>query len=83
MLFILLACTTVRPATFDCGKLICDADQICLHWALDSGDPPDAGHGCVTAPAECGAVPTCDCAGDVCLEDCTEGEGVSCFGEEP
>jgi hypothetical protein len=84
ILLLLLACDAVRPATFDCGKLICAADQICLHWDLDSGEPPDAGHGCVDAPAECNGVPTCDCAADVCLSECDLADGgVSCHGDEP
>ncbi|MDP2314112.1 MAG: hypothetical protein Q8P41_14515 [Pseudomonadota bacterium] len=81
-----LACSGgPRLPTFDCGKVICDASQICLHWTpADSAAPPDAGHGCVEAPEECGAIPTCECAGDVCTSDCDlDGGGVTCTGDEP
>lgn len=84
LLVSLLFGCSLRPPTFDCGKVICDADQVCLHWDIPDTAPPDAGHGCVDAPAACEGVPTCDCADDVCLSECDDaGDGVSCWGEEP
>lgn len=81
---LLLACLATRPPTFDCGKLICNSDEICLHWEISDSAPPDAGHGCITAPAGCNGVPACDCAADVCTSDCELSDGgVSCSGDEP
>jgi hypothetical protein len=85
MLLFLLACAPLdlRTTTFSCGKVICNADEICLHWDIADEAPPDAGHGCVAAPAACDGLPTCACSGEVCREECTEDEGVSCNGDEP
>lgn len=88
LLLLALACSSsgsdLRPESFACGKVICQADEICLHWEIPDTAPVDSNHGCVEAPAACDDVPTCACAGDVCLEDCADdGDGVSCFGDAP
>jgi hypothetical protein len=85
-LLLLVACSGIRTPTFYCGKDICSSDRICLHWdPADSGMVfPDSTYGCVTAPAACNGVPTCECAGDMCESDCNlDNGGLSCFGPEP
>jgi len=83
LLALAAGCGETRPAQFDCGKVICEADEICLHWDILDSAPPDAGHGCVEAPAGCDGLPTCDCASEVCAEDCAVEEGLSCHGDSP
>ena len=73
----------------DCRCLLdCGAGQVCLHTSEGCGIPdcvpPPPTEECVPLPAECGGVPSCDCAADMLcpIGECVE-EGGAIICEIP